>query len=409
MNLPADDLPEKESPGLNFLEGITVVDFTTSVAGPYAGQLLGDLGATVIKIERPGQGDDCRAWGPPFLDGESLWYLAVNRNKYSVALDFSRPEGYEVMLKLIRNADVVLVNLVERVQHKLKLDYAALKAHNPALIHASITGFGLGGARSNMPCYDLIAEGYSGVMDMTGEPENVPQKIGTPAADLLAGADAALSCVAALFRKIRKGEGCQIDVSLVESMTRFMSPRLMPYLGSGEKMSRSGARDSVIAIYQVFETADEPITLGLGNDAIWRRFWHVLGEPGMAERPEYSSNTLRREQRVELVDKIAIEMKKKGRDEWLALFADQRVPAGPVYSLDEIAKDIDLRRRGFLYQFERNGLKVPQVGLGIGFNGISESCRKPPPRLGEDTLSILKQHADQSDHDLQWLAANGII
>jgi crotonobetainyl-CoA:carnitine CoA-transferase CaiB-like acyl-CoA transferase len=193
MTIPADGLPLKSNAGLDLLEGVVVLDLTGSVAGPYAGQLLGDLGATVIQVERPGAGDDCRAWGPPFLGGESLWYLSVNRNKLAVTLNITDPSGHATLLKMVEKADIVLVNVTGRVQRKLAIDHAALSAANPALIHVSITGFGLAGERAEMPCYDLIAEGYSGVMDMTGEPDGPPQKVGTPAADLLAGEDAALA------------------------------------------------------------------------------------------------------------------------------------------------------------------------------------------------------------------------
>src|SRR5690606_23331926 len=195
-------------------EGIRVLDLTTSVAGPYAGLLLADLGADVVKVERPGQGDDARAWGPPFLDGESLWFLSVNRNKESVTLDYSRPAGHEALLALVAKADIILINQVARSQKKLGIDYASLKAVNPGLIHVSITGFGLTGPNRDLPCYDLIAEGYSGVMDLTGEAQGEPQKVGTPAADLLAGEDAALAALAALVARNRKSAGQEIDISM---------------------------------------------------------------------------------------------------------------------------------------------------------------------------------------------------
>ena len=324
--VPADTLPLKVSAGLDLLEGVVVLDLTSSVAGPYAGQLLGDLGADVIKIERPGAGDDCRAWGPPFMGGESLWYLSVNRNKRAVTLDSAEPRGHAVLLQMVAKADIVLVNVVGRVQRKLGIDHATLSAANPGLIHVSITGFGLDGERADQPCYDLIAEGFSGVMDMTGEPDGPPQKIGTPAADLLAGEDAALAAVAALVRKLRTGKGAAIDVALVESMSRFMAPRLLPHLGSGETMRRSGGRDSVIAIYQAFDTADQPLTLGIGNDGIWRRFWAALGSPEMADNPAHASNALRRQHRREIVAQIAERLRQRPRDEWLALFAETRIP-----------------------------------------------------------------------------------
>ncbi len=238
-------------------------------------------------MEKPGTGDDARAWGPPFLHGESLWFMSVNRGKQSVTLDIAAAAGKDVLRGLVAQCDVFIVNLVGRVQRKLGVDAASLRHLNPGLIHVSLTGFGLAGDRADLPCYDLIAEGYSGVMDLTGEAHSPPQKIGTPAADLLAGQDAAMAVLAALLRRQRDGRGCDIDVSMVESMSRFMTPRLMPYLGSGELSRRAGGGDSVIAIYQVFETSDAPMTLGLGNDAIWKRFWEAVGRPDVATEPAY--------------------------------------------------------------------------------------------------------------------------
>ena len=408
-NVPADSLPDKSSAGLDLLEGVTVLDLTTSVAGPYAGQLLGDMGAQVIKIERPGRGDDCRAWGPPFLDGESLWFLSVNRNKRSVTLDFSNAEGKALLLQLVEQADVVLVNLVASAQAKLGIDYAKLRMTKPDLIHVSITGFGLEGARSEMPCYDLIAEGYSGVMDMTGEIEGPPQKVGTPAADMLAGQDAAMAAMAALFRRQRTGQGAQIDISMVETMTRFMSPRLMPHLGSGEVMRRSGGRDSVIAIYQAFPTADEPITLGLGNDAIWGRFWAAVAEPEAAAEPAHATNAMRRTQRAAIVERIGKLLKTRTRDEWMALFVKARVPAGPIYRLDEIAADLPLRDRGFLYAVTRNGVRVPQIGLGITIDGATEACKLPAPKLGADNDFVFTKMLGIGAGQLDAFRKNGTI
>lgn len=390
---PTQNLPAGSgSSGLAFLHGVKVLDLTSSIAGPYATQLLADLGATVVKIERPPDGDDCRAWGPPFLDGESLWFIAVNRNKLSVVLDYSEQPGLDVLRRLVQVADVVVVNQVASAQRKLGVDYPTLSELRHGLIHASITGFGLSGERSDMPCYDLIAEGYSGVMDLTGEPEGQPQKVGTPAADMLAGQDAALAVLAALVRRARSGEGCEIDISLVDSMTRFMAPRLVPYLGSGVLSRRSGGRDSVIAIYQTFDTADEPLTLGLGNDRIWTRFWECVGDEAFGRDPRFATNALRRDNRQEIVERIRAVLEAKPRAEWLQRFAAARVPAGPINRLDEIAKDAHLLARHLLYRVPTpGGQDIPQVGLGIRFDGRSEGCLRPPPRLGEHNEAVLAQ------------------
>lgn len=409
QKLPLHALPERSAPALDLLAGVKVLDLTTSIAGPYAGQLLADMGATVVKVEKPRTGDDARAWGPPFLHGESLWFMSVNRGKQSLTLDVAAPAGRELLHKLVAQCDVILLNLVARAQKKLGLDAQTLRAINPRLIHLSLTGFGLRGDRADLPCYDLIAEGYSGVMDLTGEAETPPQKVGTPAADMLAGSDAAMSILAALLRRQRDGQGCDIDVSMVESMSRFMSPRIMPYLGSGDLMRRSGGRDSVIAIYQVFETADEPMTLGLGNDAIWKRFWEAVGEPAVGEDPAFASNADRRTKRPEIVERIAAILKTRPRAHWLGLLSQARVPAGPIQRLDELARDEALHESGFLYRCEGVGGSVPQVGLGIRFDGRTEGTGAPPPALGAHTDDILGGWLDCDAAQLEQLRAQRII
>lgn len=387
--IPADDLPVlKTGAGIEFLSDVRVLDLTTSVAGPYAGMLLSDFGAEVIKIERPG-GDDIRAWGPPFLDGEALWFLAINRNKKSVVLDLTDADQREVLRGLVAKADVVLTNQPLSVQKKLGLDHASLSALNDRLIFTSITGFGLTGPRAGLTCYDLIAEGYSGIMDITGALGGEPQKIGAPAADMLAGQDAAMATMAALYDRKNTGKGRLIDVSLVESMTRFLSCRISSYLGSGEVPTRSGGTDSVIAIYQPFETSDQPMTLGLGNDGIWKRFWQAVGQPDYAARSGFETNASRRVNREGIVADIQDVIKTKTRDEWLAIFAGARVPAGPIYSVDEVASDTDLIERGLFFLLEDDGRLVPQIGLGIHIDGQASQPRSAPPRLGQHNGEIL--------------------
>jgi crotonobetainyl-CoA:carnitine CoA-transferase CaiB-like acyl-CoA transferase len=382
---------------------------TTSIAGPAATQLLGDLGACVVKIEKPRTGDDARTWGPPFLDGESLWFTSVNRNKQSITLDISCEEGYALFLRLVAKADVLVVNLVNNAQRKLRIDYEFLSSINPTLIHVSVTGFGLHGHRANQACYDLIAEGYSGIMDLTGEPDSGPQKIGAPAADLLAGSDAALATVAALYRRRRDNKGCRIDISMVESMTRFVAPRIASYLGSGEQPTRTGGRDSVIAIYQVFATADLPITLALGNNSIWARFWRAVGRPEYGLAEIYSTNALRRQHREQIVEEISSVLAKRSRAEWLSVFENAGVPAGPINGVADVTSDADLLEKQFFYSTERGGVSIPQVGLGIRFDGRSEACAQPPPKLGENTEYVLKEWLGASEGEIAHLRDNQII
>jgi crotonobetainyl-CoA:carnitine CoA-transferase CaiB-like acyl-CoA transferase len=390
---PLDQLPQMERATqgpIPLLEGVRVLDLSTSIAGPYATLLLADFGASVIKIERR-EGDDARGWGPPFIAGESLWFLAVNRNKRSVTLDIGTAQGRELLHALVAQCDVVVTNQVERSQRKLGIDHATLSALRPGLVHASITGFGVSGERSDLPCYDLIAEGYSGVMDLTGEADAPPQKVGTPAADLLSGMDAAMAIAAALYRRRVDGKGCTLDISMVESMTRFMAPRLVSFLGSGELARRSGARDSVIAIYQTFDTQDAPITLGLGNDGIWNRFWTAVGDPAYGADARFRNNKGRRESRDEIVARIQTVLRQRKRSEWLDLFVQHRVPAGPINRLDEVAADRELHARGMLYSVPAFNTRIPQVGLGIRVDGSADSYRSAPPRLGEHTDAVLRE------------------
>lgn len=404
-----DDLPEGSASRYDHLEGVTVLDLTTSVAGPYATMMLGDFGARVIKIERPGRGDDARAWGPPFLEGESLWFLSVNRNKESVTLDYTTPEGREALEALVARADVVVTNQPPNVQQKLRTDFETLSALNDRLIYAAITGFGLTGARAAWTCYDLIAEGYSGVMDVTGAADSPPQKIGAPAADMLAGQDAAMAVMAALLRRERAAGPQLLDVTLVESMTRFLSCRATPYLGSGQAPRRSGGTDSVIAIYQAFETADEPITLGLGNDGIWRRFWAAAGDPEYGERAEYASNAGRRQHRAEIVADIQRVLRGRSRADWLEALAAARVPAGPINSVAQAAADPGLRERGLFYTLSDGARRAPQVGLGIHCDGGPPPGGAAPPRLGADTEAVLGGLLEMTEEEIAALRDAGAI
>lgn len=407
--LPFLDLPSPAGQSIEFLSGVRVVDLTTSVAGPYAGMLLGDFGADVVKIERRGSGDDARSWGPPFLDGESLWFLAVNRNKRSVTLDYAKPEGAAILRKLVATADIVLINQPPRVANKLGLSAEAMVSVKPDLIYVSITGFGLTGPRADWTCYDLIAEGYSGVMDLTGEAGGEPQKVGAPAADMLAGQDAAMAAIASLFQRMKTGKGHVIDISLVESMTRFLSCRIMPYLGSGAVSTRSGGKDSVIAIYQAFDTQDHPITLGLGNDNLWSRFWQAVGQPEMANDAAYRSNAQRRAQRVEIVAAIQSILLTQPREHWLKLFQEARIPAGPINRVDEVSADQELQARGLFYRLGQGSCSVPQVGLGIQIDGAPSAPRLPPPRLGADTKDILQGWLSYSAEQIENLRTSEII
>ncbi len=389
---PFDNLPRVAcGPGYQLLQGVRVLDFTGSVSGPYATMMLADMGAEVIKVERRGRGDDCRHWVPPTLDGVSLWFLSVNRNKQSIALDFASADGQAVLQDLIKACDALVCNQPLRVQQKLGFDYDSAARLRPDIVHAAITGFGLTGERADWPGYDLIAEGYGGIMDMTGEPDGEAQKVGAPAADMLAGMDAAFAVVAALYDRRRTGSGHQIDVSLVESMARFLTPWFVDHLGSGAVHRRSGGRASVIAIYQAFETADDPMTLGLGNDTIWRRFWDAVGDPDYGARPEYATNAGRREHRLEIVAHVQALLRTRGRADWLALCQAARVPAGPINRVDEVVEDEHLLERGFFFTADDGRIAAPTVGTGIRIDDAANVPRHNAPALGQHSEAVLSQ------------------
>jgi crotonobetainyl-CoA:carnitine CoA-transferase CaiB-like acyl-CoA transferase len=384
-----------------------VLDLTTSLAGPYATHLLADFGAEIIKIERPGSGDDSRHWTPPSYADQSLWYASINRNKRSVTLDFSMPAGRDVLYSMIAKSDVIVTNQLPKVLRKLAIDWSSVRAVRADIIYASLTGFGLTGARSDDPCYDLIAEGYSGIMDLTGEFDHDPQKVGTPAADLLGGNDVALGVLAALMDRRATGRGHLVEVSLVESMTRFLTPRIVSYLGSGIVPRRSGAKDSVIAIYQVFQTRDEPLTLGLPNDVIWQRFCAAMQRADLASDVELATNAGRVARRAELVAAIQAMLLERSREHWLDLFREHKVPAGPINRVDEVTQDAELLDRGMFYRMEGNGM--PQVGLGIRVDGADSGYALEPPLLGADTEAVLTQMLNLTSADVARLKAEAVV
>ena len=392
QHLPMDDLPEfVPSEGFQLLSGVRVLDLTSSIAGPYGTMMLADLGADVVKVERAGLGDDSRGWGPPFLEGHALWYAAVNRNKRSVDLDLKSDEGRATLQGLVQQADVVMTSLRQDAMTRLGIDYDQARALRPDIIHCTLTGYGLTGPKSHLPGYDLIAEAFSSVMDLTGEPESPPQKVGTPAADLLAGMDAAFAIVAALHDRQRSGRGHRLDISLAESMTRFMTPKLASYLGSGDLQRRSGGRDSVIAVYQVFETADDPIVLALGNDSIFQRFCRAAGREDLAADPAYATNADRRSRRSELVAEIQRTLSGRPAHDWLALCSDADVPATPINRVEDVVADQHLRERALLYRLPVDTGSLPQVNTGWFLDGEPNGFRLPPPRLGEHRDEVLAE------------------
>lgn len=399
---PLNTLPlQPPGAGLACMKGIRVVDFTTSVAGSYGTRLLADLGADVIKVEKRDGGDDTRRWGP-FLGGDSLWFLSINRNKRSFTIDLTRPEGRSVAQELVRIADVVVLNADEAVQHELGLDYPTLKVMKPKLIHVSVTSAGLTQECTALSYFDLIASDCSAFLQLTGEADRLLRKGCTPSADLLAGQDFANATVAALFECTRTGSGKQIEVSTAATMARFMSSRVIPRPSSGDT-------DSIIGISHVFETADRPIILCLENEAILKRFWTAVGCPNDDQPVRFETDAKRRDARHSLVQTVSDLLLAKPLQHWLTVFAEHRIPAGPLNSITQLANDFFPGKERFFLAVQGAGRPVLQVDLGIQFEGDNIVFRSPPPALGQDTERILKEELSMSAACIAGLIDSAIV
>lgn len=329
-----------------------MVDVSTSYAGPTATMYLADLGAEVIKVERPG-GDDARGWGPPFRGADSAWFQSANRNKRSVVLDLAHDDARPVLHRLIATAAVFVENVNPGKLDRLGLAPDAVLARNPALVYCALSGFGLTGPDSGLPGYDLIAQARSGLMSVTGEPGGPPQRVSTALSDIASGLVAALAIVAALRRAEHTGQGEIVDVSLLDTDLALLAPRIASYLAGEPEPAPSGGTDSVLAIYQRFATADEPIVLAVGSDAIWQRLCDVLGLPGYAR--EAATNARRRAQRPALVEAISARLATKRAGEWLDRFAKARVPAAAIARLSGVVADPQVLARGSIAELAGAG------------------------------------------------------
>jgi crotonobetainyl-CoA:carnitine CoA-transferase CaiB-like acyl-CoA transferase len=383
--------------------------------------VLADLGAEVIKIEKPGSGDDTRSWGPPFLKdgqgrdtGEAAYYLACNRGKKSVAVDFTRPEGRKIVRDLARRADIVVENFKVGGLAKYGLDYASLAALNPRLVYCSITGFGQSGPYAERAGYDFIIQGMGGFMSVTGErdglPGGGPQKAGVAIADLMTGMYACTAILAAIAHRDAGGPGQYIDVSLLDSQIAMMAVMNMNYLVSGTPPDRAGNAHQNIVPYQVFACADGHLILGVGNDAQFARFCDVAGKPEWARDPRYAANAERVKRRDELVPLIAAVMRTRAQGDWLVALEAVGVPCGPINRLDQVFADPQVRARGMRIDMPHplSGT-VPQVGSPLRFSATSVAYTQAPPLLGEHTAQVLAAHLDMSADALADLAARGIL
>lgn len=397
------------------LSGVRVLDLSRVLAGPWATQILGDLGADVIKIEKPGEGDDTRHWGPPFLPhgedgrGDAAYYLCANRNKRSVTIDFAKPDGAGLIRRMTPHCQVLVENFKTGGLKKYGLDYASIAAINPAIVYCSITGFGQTGPYAKRPGYDYIVQGMGGLMSLTGEPAGEPMKSAVAVADLFTGMYATTAILAALRHAERTGEGQHIDAALLDCQVAMLANLGASYLLSGEKPKRLGNQHASIAPYQVLATADGHIILAIGNDAQFRAFCSVAGAP-LATDPRFANNDDRVVNRVELTAALSKIMRERTTDAWVSALESASVPCGPINTLDRVYADPHVQTRGSV----ENVTRSDGAPLRLAANPLRMSATPPlthsaPPLLGEHTGPVLTDLLGATPADLETWRENGVI
>ena len=374
------------------LAGLRVVELARILAGPWIGQTLADLGADVVKVESPA-GDDTRGWGPPFVDGTAAYFHACNRGKRSVVADFADTDDLAFVKRLVGRADVVIENFRVGGLVRFGLDHASVRAAHPGLVYCSVTGFGQDGPRAAEPGYDFMIQGLGGIMDLTGEPDGEPQKIGVAFADLFTGLYGVVAIQAALARRERTGEGDHVDMALLDCMSGVLANQAMNYLASGESPRRLGNAHPNIVPYQSFAAADGHVVVAVGNDAQFVRFCAALGLAALADEPRFASNAGRVRHREALVPLLAKAIAGRGRDELLDALRAVRVPCGPINTVAEVFAEPQLRHRGMAIEVDG----VPGVRTPIRFAGATLALERRSPRLGEHDAQVRAELAEPGD------------
>ena len=400
------------------LAGLKILDMTRVLAGPSATQMLGDLGADVVKVERPGAGDDTRRWGPPFLknsDGEdtteSAYYLSANRNKRSLTLDYTKPEGRRVALQLAGKADVLIENYKPGTLARYGLDYDQLRSKCPGLVYCSITGFGLTGPYSDRPGYDFLIQAMGGIMSVTGEPDGAPMKVGVAIADLMAGMYATIAILAALRHRDRTGDGQQVDLSLLDSQVAWLSNAGQYFLTSGERTPRHGNAHPTIVPYQAFAASDGHFILAVGNDGQFARFCDVAGRPDLAADERFATNPARVRNRSELIAILEPVIAARRCADWLSDLEANTVPCGPINTLDQVFADPHVLARDMKIAMDHPLATDPIDLIGSPFK-LSETPavhRHPPPTLGQHTDVVLRDWLDLSLEEVAALRDAGAV
>ena len=395
------------------LSHLRILDLSRILAGPWATQVLGDLGAEIIKVERPGAGDDTRSWGPPWWtdrDGyrEAAYYLATNRNKRSVTIDFTQPEGRDLVRELVAGADVLIENFKVGGLKKYGLDYDSLQAINPRLVYCSITGFGQDGPYADRAGYDFLIQGMGGLMSITGAADGAPQKVGVALTDILTGLYAANAIQAALAHRDRTGIGQRIDIALLDVQVACLANQAMNYLVSGKAPQRLGNEHPNIVPYAAFPTADGHMILTVGNDRQFVDFARLAGHPEWSADSRYATNAARVENRVALTAAINAATVQRSTADWVALLEKHAVPCGPINSLDELFADPQVLHRQMQRHLDRNG-DLPQVASPIRLSATPVQYDRPPPALGADTEAVLGDTLQLDKNKLASLKDRGII
>jgi len=389
------------------LAGVRVLDLSRVLAGPWATQILGDLGADVIKVEKPGEGDDTRAWGPPFLpsetgeNGDAAYYLCANRNKRSVTIDFAKPEGAELVRRLAPHCQIFVENFKTGGLRKYGLDYASIAAINPAIVYCSITGFGQTGPYAKRPGYDYIVQGIGGLMSLTGEPASEPMKSAVAVADLFTGMYAVTAILAALRHAERMGEGQHIDAALLDCQVAMLANLGASYLMSGEKPRRLGNHHASIAPYEVLPTSDGHIILAIGNDHQFRAFCTVA-RASLANDARFANNDDRVVNRIELSAALSEIMSQHSTEYWIGALEAANVPCGPINTVDRVYADPHVRSRGAVETLRRaDGAEVRLTASPLRLSQTPPATRAAPPLLGEHTAEVLSELLGVTGPDLE--------
>lgn len=382
------------------LQGVRVLDLTRILAGPSATQLLGDLGADVIKVEKPGEGDDTRKWGPPFVTGkdgqpttESAYYLCANRNKRSIAIDIASPDGQALIHKLLAKADILIENYKVGGLKAYGLSYEQLKEKFPRLIYCSITGFGQTGPYAPRAGYDFLIQGMGGIMSLTGDPNGEPMKVGVAVADVMAGMYATVGLLAALRHRDQTGVGQYIDVGLLDTQIAWLANAGTNFLESGKNPQRLGNGHPNIVPYQVFPTADDPIIVAVGNDSQFRKLCDTLGESELGAHSDYATNVARVKNRQVLIEKLTAALKRHGRQHWIDALEKVGVPCGPVNTLAQVFEDPHVKARGAVVSMPHEASIHGEVRLlanPIRFSETPVQYRITPPMQNQHEREILR-------------------